>query len=790
MNSKALKTLEYDKIINMLSEYAQSRPAKERCAALLPSDDMETITLLQKQTSDALSRLFTKGSVSFSGNADVTGALKRLELGASLSAPELLRMASLLRAASNVRSYGVRDITEEEYDSLDAMFTQLNDLPTLRLEIERCIISEEEVADSASPGLRDVRRRMASVSSKIQGEMTSCLQTYKSYLQDAVITMRDGSYCLPVKSEHRSHVSGVIHDQSSTGSTVFIEPASVMRLCNELRQLTLEERKEIEKVLATLSSMCASQTEALRADCELLTELDYIFARAAFSKSYNGSEPVFNEKGYINIKKGRHPLISKDKVVPIDVYLGNEFDLLIITGPNTGGKTVTLKTIGLFTLMGQAGLHIPAFDGSSLSVFTEVWADIGDEQSIEQSLSTFSSHMTNIAPILEVADEKSLVLFDELGAGTDPTEGAALATSILSYLHGLGIRTVATTHYAELKLYALSTPGVSNACCEFDVETLRPTYRLLIGIPGRSNAFAISGKLGIPEHIIDDARARISSEDTHFEDVISQLEKERQALERDMEALEKKRGELSSRESAVAMREEKLAAKQDKILKEAEDKASAMLADTKAFVDETIRVVNKHTSGGDIARLLEKERTAVREKMNKTVKPKDVAPAAPKKAADPKKLKVGSTVMVNSMNVKGTVLTLPDSHGQLKVQMGILTTQTGLDDITILSEPETTLEGGRISTGSRGLGMTKAMNIASEINLIGKTVDEALPLLDKYLDDAYLAHVPMVRVVHGKGSGILKNAVHRHLKGMKNVASFRLGEFGEGDAGVTIVEFR
>ncbi|MCR5744089.1 MAG: endonuclease MutS2 [Lachnospiraceae bacterium] len=791
MNKKALKTLEYNKIVDLLVTYAQSEPGKELCRNLLPSDNLEEIRTLQTQTSDALSRLLRKGSVSFSGTKDIRASLKRLDMGGSLNIVELLTIAGLLRTVARVKTFGVRDIPEEEYDSLDAQFNALVPLAGLCREIDRCIISEEEIADDASSGLREVRRQMASVKNRIQTEMNSCLQSYKSYLQDAIVTMRNGRYCLPVKSEHRSQVNGMIHDQSATGSTVFIEPAAIIKLNNDLRQLEISEQKEIEKVLATLSNSCATEAQFLDTDYRVLVELDFIFARAALSRHYNGSEPVFNTDGYINIKKGRHPLISKDKVVPIDIYLGDKFDLLIITGPNTGGKTVSLKTIGLFTLMGQAGLHIPAFDNSSLAVFKEVYADIGDEQSIEQSLSTFSSHMTNIAPILKTADKDSLVLFDELGAGTDPTEGAALATSILAFLHNMKVRTVATTHYAELKLYALSTPGVENACCEFDVETLRPTYRLLIGIPGKSNAFAISGKLGIPDYIIDDAKKRINSEDTQFEDIISDLESGRVQMEKEKAELEKLRREAESQKAAFELREQKFLEKQDKIISDANDKANALLSETKAFVDETIRLVNKQTAGSDLAKALERERTKLRDRMKDTAdkKPEPVAPKKP--AADPKKIKVGCTVMVNSMNLKGTVLSLPNAKNMVSVQMGILTTQAHVSDLTILSEGTTTLEGQSVNSSNRGkLGMSKTLSISSEINLIGKTVDEALPLLDKYLDDAYLAHMPSVRVVHGKGSGILKNAVHRHLKGLKYVASYRLGEFGEGDAGVTIVTFK
>lgn len=793
MNKKALKVLEYNKIIARLTEMAGSEPGKALCQALLPSDDIDEIRSRQKNTSDALSRLLRKGSISFSGTKDIRGSLKRLELGGSLNAVELLTIAGLLRTTGRVKAYGAREeLSEEEYDSLDADFLALAPLSGLYHEIDRCIISEEEIADDASPGLHSVRRSMANIRSRIQSEMASMLQSQKSNLQDPIITMRNGRYCLPVKAEHRSQVPGMIHDQSSTGSTIFVEPMAVVKLNNDLRQLEIDEQKEIEKVLAALSNSCATEAPLLLSNYEILVKLDFIFAKAALSRELNASEPLFNTDGIIQIKKGRHPLISRDHVVPIDVSLGEQFDLLIITGPNTGGKTVSLKTVGLFTLMGQAGLHIPAFDNSRLAVFREVYADIGDEQSIEQSLSTFSSHMTNIAPIIQAADKDCLVLFDELGAGTDPTEGAALATSILAFLHNCQVRTIATTHYAELKLYALSTPGVENACCEFDVETLRPTYRLLIGIPGKSNAFAISLKLGIPDYIIDDAKNRVDAEDASFEDIVSELENSRTALEREREEIERIKRENTSLRQSLEHREKVLEEKQDKVLREANEKAAAMLAETKAFVDETIRLVNKQTAGSDLARALEKERTKVRERMNKTEKSEKPVQEKPGKELDPKKLHIGDKVHVISMNLDGTVSSLPNAKGDLAVQMGILKTQTNIRDIYLVAENTISKDGAAISrnSGAGKIKMSKSFSVSPEINLIGKTVDEAIPELDKYLDDAYLAHIPQCRVVHGRGTGALRKAVHQHLKRLKYVKEFRLGEFGEGDSGVTIVIFK
>ncbi len=792
MNDKAMRVLEYNKITERLSDFAASPGAKEMCKSLTPSCDIDEIRATQKNTSDALSRILRKGSISFSGTKDIRANLKRLELGGSLNAIELLAVAGLLRTAGRVKAYGAReDLEPEEYDSLDEDFLSLSPLTGLCHEIDRCIISEEEIADDASPGLKNVRRSMAGVRNRIQAEMASMLQSHKSNLQDPIITMRNGRYCLPVKAEHKSQVPGMVHDQSSTGSTVFVEPMAVVKLNNDLRQLEIDEQKEIEKVLAALSNSCAIEAPLLLTNFEVLTRLDFIFAKAGLSRELNATEPVFNTDGIINIKKGRHPLISKDVVVPIDISLGENFDLLIITGPNTGGKTVSLKTVGLFTLMGQAGLHIPAFDGSRLAVFNQVYADIGDEQSIEQSLSTFSSHMTNIAPILEKADDRSLVLFDELGAGTDPTEGAALATAILAFLHGLRVRTIATTHYAELKLYALSTEGVENACCEFDVETLRPTYRLLIGIPGKSNAFAISSKLGIPDYIIEDARKRVNAEDKSFEDVVSELESSRVSLEREREEIDRIKAENEKMSAALKKREAAFNEKQDKIIAQANEKANAMLAETKAFVDETIRLVNKQTAGSDLARSLEKERTKLREKMNTQATPTKKAETEERKHPDPKKMHIGDRVFVISMNVEGSVLTLPNAKGELSVQMGILKTKTNVNDLYPVAESTISKDGVAFNkSGSGKIKMSKSFSVSPELNLIGKTVDEAIYELDKYLDDAYLAHLPSCRIVHGRGTGALKSAVHQYLRRQKNVKEFRLGEYGEGDTGVTIVTFK
>ena len=792
MNEKALRTLEYTKIIERLTELAGSSIGKELCRNLKPSSNLAEIEAAQKQTSDALSRIYQRGSISFSGVQDVRGSLKRLEIGGSLSALELLRIAKLLETTSRVKSFGRLENSDREKDSLDDMFDGLQPLANLYNEIYRCILSEDEIADDASPALAKIRRSIRQTNDRVHTQLASLVNgSSRTYLQDAVITMRNGRYCVPVKSEYKGQVPGMIHDQSSTGSTLFIEPMAIVKLNNELRELELQEQKAIEAVLAELSNMAAAENENIADNFRILTQLDFIFARAMLSKSYNGTEPIFNEKGHINIKKGRHPLLDKKSVVPIDIWLGKDFRLLVITGPNTGGKTVSLKTVGLFTLMGQAGLHIPAFDHSELSVFDEVFADIGDEQSIEQSLSTFSSHMTHTVSILKEATDRSLVLFDELGAGTDPTEGAALAIAILNELHSRGTCTMATTHYSELKVFALTTPGVENGCCEFSVETLRPTYRLLIGVPGKSNAFAISGKLGLPEHIIEDARSRISEQDESFEDLLSDLEHSRITIEKEQEELARYKAEAASLKAQLEKKQERLDSAKERILAEANEKAHTILREAKEYADETIKNFNKYGKAAGVSISdMERERTRLREKMNAAEKNMaKKTPAKVKKAVDPKALRVGDSVKVLSLNLTGTVSTLPDAKGNLFVQMGILRSQVNLRDIEPIDEPVITASNFN-RTGSGKIKMAKSSSVGIELNLLGKTSDEAISELDKYLDDAYIAHLPSVRIVHGKGTGALRKAVHNYLRRCKIVDEYHLGEFGEGDAGVTIVTFK
>lgn len=794
MNKKALKTLEYNKIIDLLTECADSRLGKDRCSALLPFTELDVIRQQQKETSDALSYLLQKGKLSFSGIKDITPSLMRLDVGATLSIQELLAVSSLLDVTLRAKSYGRKENTEEgenvTTDSLSSRFSYLEPLSNLNKEIKRCIISDEEVSDEASIGLKEVRRSVKRTNQRIHEQLNQILNSSRTMLQEGIITMRNGRYCLPVKAEYKSAFSGMVHDQSSTGSTLFIEPMSIVKLNNELRELANKEQEEIDKILAELSNLTAEEMDSLKTNLSILVELDFIFAKAGLSKKLRGSEPVFNTNGYIQIKKGKHPLIDPHKVVPIDVELGKTFDLLVITGPNTGGKTVTLKTIGLFTLMGQAGLHIPAFDKSQLAVFTDVFADIGDEQSIEQNLSTFSSHMTNTVSILQQATPTTLCLFDELGAGTDPVEGAALAMSILSHLHNQGIRTVATTHYSELKVFALSTEGVENGSCEFDVETLRPTYRLLIGIPGKSNAFAISGKLGLPDYIIEQAKTYIDNENQNFEDVLKDLEESRLYIEKEQAQIDAYKVEIEELKKKLTQKNEKIDLAKEKILRKANEEAHALLQEAKDYADSTIKKYNKWSKDSGLNKAMEQERNELNKKLSSSEKKlalKNQKKQSKKlKASD---LKLGDAVMVLSLNLKGTVSSLPNNKGDLYVQMGILRSQVNISDLELIDEEVITTPTLK-KTGSGKIKMSKSANISPELNIIGLTTAEAIPKLDKYLDDAYLSHLPQVTIIHGRGTGALRNAVHAYLKKCKYVKSYRVGEFGEGDHGVTIVSFK
>lgn len=789
MNKKVLKTLEYDKIIDMLVEEADSALGKDSARRLRPSSDQGEIVAMQAETSHALTRLFHHGALSFHGLTDIRPSLVPLAKGGTLGAGELLRIGALLEAAKRAVEFDKKD---EETDFLSGRFDGLQTFPEIRREISRCILSEDEISDDASSELKRIRRAMKTTNDKIREQLSVTVNSSGDMLRDNIVTMRNGRYCLPVKQEYKSAFQGMIHDQSSTGSTFFIEPMAIVKLNNDLAELAMKEQEEIERILASISSICAPETEGLERDVILLSELDFIFAKAKLSKKMQGSEPIFDDN-YIEIKKGRHPLIPRDRVVPIDVTLGKDYRLLIITGPNTGGKTVSLKTVGLFTLMGQAGLHIPAFDGSHLRVFHEVYADIGDEQSIEQSLSTFSSHMTNTVSILKRADKNTLALFDELGAGTDPVEGAALAISILDNLLQRNVTAMATTHYSELKIYALSTDHVENASCEFDVESLQPTYRLLIGVPGKSNAFAISSKLGISDEIIEKAKSLVDEDSKSFEDVVTGLESTRKELEQERAKAAAYREEIERQKKKLAEKNERIDKAKEKILRRANEEANEILQKAKDMADDSIRKYNKWMDGGKgNVSDMERQRSAIREQLKKTGEKLATKQKGNRPKTAPGKLSIGDLVMVHSMGVKGTVMSLPNTKGKCFVQMGIMRSEVNADDLELLEEEtlQNRKEQLRERSGAGKIKMMKSLHVSSSINLIGKTVDEAIALLDKYLDDAYLAKLHQITIIHGVGTGALRNAVQAHLKKSKYIKTYRMGEYGEGGYGVTVAEFK
>lgn len=793
MNQKVLTVLEYNKIVQMLAGYASSPLGKDKCLKLEPFSDIDVINEAQQNTEDAFNRLIKKDNISFGSNKNITLSMKALEIGSTLSQVELITVANFLDNVNRIKTYGRKEKPEDPDDSLTEMFEGLMPYTQLAGDIHKCILSEDEIADDASPNLRKIRREVAATNDKIHSQLVSMVNgSLRTYLQDAVITMRGNRYCIPVKAEYKNQVSGMIHDQSATGSTLFIEPAAVVSLNNKIRELGLEEQHEIEIILADLSAKVGEYSAEIINNQKIMTKLDFIFAKGRLALEQNATKPVFNTDHIINIRKGRHPLLAKDKVVPIDIRLGEEFDLLIVTGPNTGGKTVSLKTVGLLTLMGQAGLHIPAADRSQLSIFKKVYADIGDEQSIEQSLSTFSSHMKNIVTILKYADEDSLCLFDELGAGTDPTEGAALAIAILNHLHDRGIRTMATTHYSELKVYALSTSFVENACCEFNVDTLSPTYRLLIGIPGKSNAFAISKRLGLKDNIIEAAKLQIEADKESFEDLISDLESKRVVIDRDKDEISRAKARIKQLEKELEQKRSKIDEQRESILRDAREEARDILQEAKDVADEAIRDFNKIGGSADI-RELEKKRTGIRNKIGDTNSKLTIKqePKA-KKELKADKLRLGDDVKVLSMGLKGIVNSLPDNKGFLFVQCGIIRSKVHISNLELIEEDSVLNKKDKKyqKTGISQLKMSKSYSISPEINLLGKTVDEAISELDKYLDDAYLSHLSSVRIVHGKGTGALRQAVTSHLKRLKYIKSFRQGEYGEGDAGVTIAEFK
>ncbi len=791
MNKKVLSILEFDKITEHLASLADSEPGKRMCERILPLSDLDKITLYQKQTADALARLLRCGSTSFGSNREIGFTCKHLSAGGTLGCEELLALASLLENTARVKQYG-RKLEDNDIpaDSLTEFFDELEPLTPLSTEVRRCILGPDELADDASSTLKNIRRKKLSIGDRIHSQLSSMVNgSLRTYLMDAVITMRDNRYCVPVKAEYKSQVPGMVHDQSSTGSTFFIEPAAIVDLNNQLKELEISEKEEIEKIIQDLSASFVPYADQIQRNGVLMTRLDFIFAKGRLALEQNATEPLFESDGAIEIRKGRHPLLDSKKVVPIDIRLGRDFHQLIITGPNTGGKTVSLKTVGLFTLMGQAGLHIPAGDRSKLKLFHQVYADIGDEQSIEQSLSTFSSHMKNIIYMLKNADENSLCLFDELCAGTDPTEGAALAIAILSNLHAKGGCTMATTHYSELKVYALSTDDVENASCEFDVETLSPTYRLLIGIPGKSNAFAISSKLGLSSNIIEIAREQLSGADESFEDVLANLEKSRLTIEKEQAEIASYKEEVKLLKEQLEKKQEKVDATRDSIIRKANEEARSILQEAKDVADETIRNFNKYGSATPMQEM-EKQR----QKIGAKISDKNSRLALRKETVkgpvvDAATLKKGDRVKVLSLGVEGIVVSLPDTKGNLFVQCGIIKSRANVRDLAPCMEEEIK-SPILVRSQSSKIKVSKSAAIRPEINLLGLTCDEAISVLDKYLDDAYIAHLPSVRIVHGKGTGALRNAVSAHLKKQSYIASFRLGEFGEGDAGVTIAEFK
>lgn len=788
MNEKVLQTLEYYKIIDKLTEKAGSEPGRKMCQNLRPHTDLSVITEAQTQTSDALSRLFRKGSTSFGGNKDLGYTLKSLSIGSTVSIMELLNIAGLLENVNRIKSYGKSEREDEERDSLDDFFSSLEPLTLLSQEIRRCILSEDEISDDASPDLKHIRRSIRLTNDKVHSQLTGMLSSsYRTYLQDAVITMRNDRYCIPVKAEYKNQVPGMIHDQSSTGSTLFIEPAAVVALNNQLKELSLKEQEEIKRILADLSAQASQHVETIAQNQKIMTLLDFIFAKASLAMEQNATVPVFNMEGYVNIRKGRHPLLDKKKVVPIDVYLGKDFDLLIITGPNTGGKTVSLKTVGLFALMGQSGLHIPALDRSELSVFTEVYADIGDEQSIEQSLSTFSAHMTNIVRVMDEVTDNSLVLFDELGAGTDPTEGAALAIAIIKALLERNIRTAVTTHYSELKVFALSTEGVENACCEFSVETLRPTYRLLIGIPGKSNAFAISKRLGLQDYILESAREFISQDEARFEDVITDLEISKKSVAFEQERAEQYRREAETLKQEVERQKEKTREQKEKILEKAREEARQIYARAKEEADSIIKEMNRQAKEKNNRQQMLDQRAKLNENLSSMqvdfLKSKKNKPAH--KAPD--KLQAGDRVYVISFDQNGVALTAPDKNKDVMVQMGAMKMKVPLAELMLDDTPQPKERKRQAAPKAK---TTKSQFISAEIDCRGQLVDEALANIDKYIDDAYLSGLKQVIIIHGKGTGALRAGVQNYLRTNSHVKSYRPGAYGEGEAGVTVVELK
>ncbi len=792
MEAKTYKVLEYDKIIKMLVEKAESQLGKNMAKNLKASSDINEVEYMQRETQEALGLLINKGNPPLYGIYDISHELNMAEIGGMLSPHSLLKISDSLRVSRNLKGY-IKELKEqgkEDYPIIHGLIMDLKTFKSIEDEINNAIIGEDEISDNASSALRSIRRQIMNKNESVKNKLNSITSSskYKKYLQDSIVTVRDGRYVVPIKQEYKSYFPGIVHDQSSSGATLFVEPMAVVELNNELRELEIKEREEIENILRRLSNLVAEESQAIKNNQQILQRLDFIFAKGKLALAMNATKPNLNDKGYINIKQGRHPLLKVDKVVPIDIYIGKDFNTLVITGPNTGGKTVTLKTVGLLTLMGQSGLHIPADFDSEIGVFDQVFADIGDEQSIEQSLSTFSSHMTNIVNILEKVDENSLVLFDELGAGTDPTEGAALAMSILEHLLARGIRTIATTHYSQLKIYALTTEGVKNASVEFDVDTLSPTYRLLIGVPGKSNAFEISKRLGLPDYIIDYAKTLVSKESVEFEDVLQAIDKDRKIIEKNRFEAEKLKYEVEKLKEELNREKEKTKETKEKIILQAKEEARSILRDAKEEADKIIGELRQisHEIDREKARKIQKSQESLRLQLNKVEQSISNDVLNVKSNKPPKNLKVGDAVEVLSLNQKGTVLEAPDEDGNVLVQVGIMKVNVHISTLkrTELEEQDE----GRIS--AKNIIKTKSANVQNEIDLRGKNLDEALLDLDKYIDDVYLAGIKKAYIIHGKGTGVLRSGINSYLKGHRHVKSSRLGKFNEGGDGVTVIELK
>lgn len=793
MRNRNFRILEYDKIIEALASHASCDLARKRCLKLKPVNKLYEIKERQEETAAALKRLYRFGNLSFAGLQDIRPLLQMAKIGGTLSSGELLAIARLLEITATALTYddeGKQADTLMEEDCLASYFSNLEPITDLFREIRRCIPAENEFADDASAALKSIRKSITATNARIRTELNKIISSQSNQLmmQDNLVTMRNNRFCIPVKAEYKNSFKGMIHDQSSTGSTLFIEPMSVVNLNNELTELSVKEQNEIEKILQELTERVKFEEELLDANLTLLVDLDFIFSKARYARSYEGTKPNFNEKGYINIKKGRHPLLEPQKVVPIDITLGDTFTMLIITGPNTGGKTVSLKTLGLFTLMGEAGLHIPAKEDSDLAVFDRVYADIGDEQSIEMSLSTFSSHMTSIVRILKDATPNSLILFDELGGGTDPTEGAALAIAILSYLHGKQIRVAATTHYSELKVFALSTDGIENGCCEFDLDTLTPTYRLLVGIPGKSNAFAISKKLGLPEYIIESAKSQIDNTSMDMERLLGDLEESRITIEREQAEIEEYKKEIETLRAKTEAKQNDITKKKEEILRKAREDAKELLEKAKKDADESIRLYQKWVNHPEKAnnKAMEQQRTHLRKSLNSLDNKLIQKPKKKKPKNTAHTFQEGDYVYIESMGLEGMIVSKPDKKGDCYVQAGILNTLVNAADLELMEPPK---EENTTST-RKPKQLNLRANVSPEINLLGNTVEEALSKLDKYLDDAYMSSLHTVTIIHGKGTGALRSAIQDYLKRCSTVKSYRAGVYGEGEAGVTVVEFK